>query len=257
MLFRLMTLVRNWPVYFLNRYGFIKKGDVTLKLWNGLTLISRPFHIDRSPFNDVWIDRSYDPNAFGIPFDWKKCRTIIDIGANIGDFTVYAAHKAPEATVIAVEPEPGNAGMVGKNIAANHLESRTKLHEVGVGKRGSFTLYVDDTCSGGTSLFKHTEKSHEITVPVIPLQEIFEKEHIKHCDYLKMDCEGGEYDAFYGLPDAYFQRIAFMAIEYHHFSKDPLHTPAKLKEFLEAKGFTVIQPKKSFYFAWRTQEKPS
>jgi FkbM family methyltransferase len=50
---------------------------------------------------------------------------------------------------------------------------------------------------------------------MITLAELFESAHIAHCDYLKMDCEGGEYEILTAAPDSTLQRISRMVIEYH------------------------------------------
>jgi FkbM family methyltransferase len=248
----LVSKVRNWPVYLGIRYGFIKQEEVCYELRNGTKVLGRSYALDGTVLNDVWLEESYDPNHFGVAFDWQSCRTIIDVGGNIGTFTLFAAWKAPAARIVALEPEPGNAAMWRKNVALNQLEHRTLLIEAGVGaQEGTAQLHVYDKNSGGHSLFQFTEKSHPIPVKLHTLQHVFEEQHIQTCDFLKLDCEGGEYEALYGLKPDTLQSIRFIAVEYHHFSKDPRHTPEQLRAFLETHGFTVMQPKKSIFFAYR------
>lgn len=256
LLAKLMLTVKNWPLYFRVRYGS-STGNITYKLRNHMTVTSRCRAIEGMALNDVWLEDSYEPSHAGIPFDWSSCRTIVDVGGNIGTFTLYAAHKSPNARIITVEPEPGNLEMLHKNIADNGLTDRVDVVEAGVGpEEKTTTFYVTHKTSGGHSLYHYTENSHPVEVKIIPLKTIFERHHLTTCDYLKLDCEGGEYDALYGLPDEILTSIPFIAIEYHHFSKDPHHTPVMLRAFLEAKGFTVIDAKKSIFFAFRTATKP-
>src|ERR1700680_2049448 len=61
-------------------------------------------------------------------------RLIIDAGANIGAFTLYALLSAPQSTVIAVEPAPDCCQRIKVMLRAHGLESRCKLHEVALGK---------------------------------------------------------------------------------------------------------------------------
>lgn len=253
LLLRVLQVVRNWPVYFLNRYGFMRRGILRYKLRNSITVLSRPFAIDGSALNDVWLDDSYDPNRFGVPFDWSQCRTIVDIGGNIGTFSLFAAHHAPHATIFAAEPEPENATMFRRNMAINHFDERVTLTEAGIGKKNEIvTFHVTHKNSGGHSMFKHTENSHPIEVQIVSLRSFFETHAILSCDYLKLDCEGGEYEGLYSLTDSQLASIRFIAIEYHHFSNDPRHTGPALREFLESCGFSVHSPKKSIFFAIRT-----
>ncbi len=249
---RLLTTLRNWPVYFLCRIGSRRDRLVEYRFWNGLRVRTRGFAIDRSPINDVWIDRAYEPTAYDIPFTWADCHTIVDIGANIGVFTLYAAKKAPTARLFSVEPDPQTAEVLRDNIHINGLDARATVRECGVsGEAGELPFYVSDKCSRGNSLYQYTADSHAITVPVIPLQQLLDDWKLEQIDFLKMDCEGAEYDALYRLPDSYFQHIRFLAIEYHHFSKEPSHSPSALRSFLEKQGYTITEPHNSIFYARR------
>ena len=173
---RLITTVRNWPVYFLNRFGKMEgKEEIRFKLWNGFTIIGRPFSVDRAIINEEWLDRCYEPNDVGITWDWSACKTILDVGAHIGTFTMYAAAHAKNARVIAFEPEPSNAAVLRKNIAVNHVEDRVQAVEAAVSnKNGTATFHLTTaSASGGHSMFQDTEASKTITVPMISLESVF------------------------------------------------------------------------------------
>ncbi len=246
-----MAVVRNWPVYWLNRFG-LTKGDVVYKLRNGMVVTSRKFSIDGGALNDVWFDESYEPNNFGIAFDWKACKTIVDIGANIGTFTTFAAYKSPHASIVSVEPEPDNLKMLERNVYANDLNDRVAVVPAAVGGNdGSVTLHITEKSSGGHSLFHHYGKTRDVEVAMTTLKTLFQKHAIRQVDFLKLDCEGGEYDGLYSLPEEDLAKIRFMAVEYHHFSKDPRHTPDQLRAYLAGKGFQIKPGKKSMFFAWR------
>jgi len=253
---RLLRLVRNWPIYFFNRFGFIRTGTVTYKLRNGIKISSRPFSIDRSALNDVWLEESYSPSHCGIKWDWAGCKTIIDIGANIGTFTLYAAINAPGATVYAMEPEPGNYGMLIQNIRQNGLSKRvTTLQAAMSGAAGNAILHISPHVSGGHSLFKHSSTGADaVTVNIMTLGDLLSEKKIDVCDFLKLDCEGAEYEILYSLPAETLNKIRCIAVECHLFSGNPLHRPEKLKMFLEEKGFDVRPLKKSMYLATRAAD---
>ncbi len=255
LLYRLITSVKNWPVYFLNRFGYMEgRKEVRFKLWNGMTVVGRPFSIDRAVINEEILDRCYEPNDVGIPFDWSSCKTIIDIGSHIGVFSMYAAAKAKHARIWAFEPEHSNAETLRRNIEANHLEGRMQAIESAVGATdGTVTFHVsfEKSASGGHSVYDYTNHGKAVTVPAISFSAWLERENIGPIDFLKVDCEGAEYEIFYGLTHDQMKRIRFIAMEYHHFSKDPRHTPVALRSFLEMHGFMVTEPHKSIFFAWR------
>ncbi len=247
----LIATVKNWPLYFFDRFGWVR-GETTYKLRNGLRLTSRSFALDRGPLNDVWFDQSYEPNAYGIPFDWSRCKTIVDIGANIGVFTLFAAWKAPYSRIVAIEAEPSNAKCAQRNVLQNNLQNRVTVTSKAVGKaNGTLELFLSTNNSGGNSMFEYAKGSPKITVPMVSLEHLFQEQKIESCDYLKLDCEGAEYDILYALPESTMTKIQFMAIEYHHFSSESTHQPEALRAFLEQRGFEVTKPKKSFFYAVR------
>ncbi|HZS57138.1 MAG TPA: FkbM family methyltransferase [Bryobacteraceae bacterium] len=59
---------------------------------------------------------------------------IIDAGANIGAFTLFALQSAPRAKVIAIEPAPDSCSRVRSMLRDHNLESRCTLHEVALTK---------------------------------------------------------------------------------------------------------------------------
>jgi len=248
---RILTTIRNPWVYALNRAGALRR-PFTYALWNGMRVRSRPFAVDRSVLNDVWIELSYEPSAYGIPFDWRACRTIIDVGANTGTFVLFAAARAPRATIHAIEPEPGNVSLLQENVVLNRLEQRVVVHPVAAGAAsGTLTLHVAHQCSGGHSVYKYTEDSHPIEVRVRAFRDLLREAAPERCDFCKIDCEGAEYDILYSLTPEETAKLPFLAIETHHFSKEPRNQPAALHAHLRSLGYTVIEHRKSLCFAFR------
>lgn len=216
-----------------------------------MVIQSRPYAIDGSALNEVWFDRCYDPNEFGIPFDWSKAKHIIDAGGHIGTFTLFAASRAPEAQIVTLEPEPSNFIMVTTNVTRNHLLNRVSLHNMGIGNGETITLYTFPNDRGGNSVYRNKEGGVPVTINTVSLATLFQKHQIDVCDYLKLDCEGAEYEVLYTLPQELFSRIRCIGMEYHHFSDAPMHNSESLQKFLEGKGFRIIRHKKSMMFAIR------
>jgi FkbM family methyltransferase len=197
---------------------------------------------DRCDVLDVWLERSYDPNYFGIPFDWSRCKRIIDIGAHIGAFSLFALIKAPSAEVLAFEPVLASFRRAQEN-ALQFKGRSVSVRHCGIGpEKGTASITID---GGGSSQFRQGQVRE--TISLEPLRDLLHEP----CDFLKMDCEGAEYEALYSLTQDECSRIKFLALEYHHFSKEPGHNPNVLTQWLAARGFQITMHKKSMLLAYR------
>ncbi|MGI0021503.1 MAG: FkbM family methyltransferase, partial [Nitrososphaeraceae archaeon] len=120
-----------------------------------------------------------------------KGKTIIDIGANIGDSAIYfAMHGADK--VIALEPYPKNCEIAKKNIELNNLSNKINLVLAGCSSIcGTITIDPEKARSVMSSL---QESTNGIDVPIMTLESILKVNNINSA-LLKMDCEGCEYEA--------------------------------------------------------------
>lgn len=245
---RLIGTVQNWPTYLRLRKAKADGGMMTLNLRNGISVTSR-IGTDRGAINEVWLDRIYDPPGF----DWAACKTIIDVGANIGTFTLFAADRAKQAKIMSLEPDTDTAAVLRGNIEKNNLQNRVTLVQEGLAATsGPRTFYVTPRCSWfGTMYEPQGGESHAVTIQVTTLKDLFEKHAIDRIDFLKLDCEGAEYESLYGLTPDLLSRIDFIALEHHPFVKEPRCNPADLKAFLEQNGFTVTERVNSVMYAAR------
>ena len=96
-------------------------------------------------------------------------------------------------------------------------------------------LNADNT---GHSLHIPTSKS--VKVKSLTLQSILDSNKLETCDYLKLDCEGSEYDIIESLPDKYFKKIKKIYIEYHFFDTKS-HLVDKLLKKLESLSYSITK----------------
>lgn len=207
---------------------------------------------DRDAFRQVWLDRHLDPVVLGAPFNWKKIHTVVDIGAHIGMFTLFAAANAPSARVIALEPEQQNYRVLLGNVERNNLGNRITALQIGVGNGKPMTLYTFGADRGGDSVYRKNEGGSPIMIQTMSIGEVLRKYGIASCDLLRLNCQGAEYEALYETSLEDLQRINSMIIDYHHFCDNPTHSPDYLEEFLTKRGFRVARPESSMLFACRS-----
>jgi FkbM family methyltransferase len=178
-----------------------------------------------------------------------KDKTVIDIGANIADSSIYFALEGA-STVIALEPYVKNSDIARHNIDLNNLSSKIILIQSGCSSKEE-NLMVDSDYSG---VFKPLLQSKNgKTIKLMTLQSIMERFHIETA-VLKMDCEGCEYDVILNASKNILKRFSQIQIEYHY----GYHT---LKTILSEIGFEVsvttprfrfnkFAEKKDMYVGW-------
>ena len=116
----------------------------------------------------------------------------VDIGANIGYYALNAALLGAEK-VIAIEPNPKILARLNDNIALNNLSSNISVHDVAVGeKKGVVKLTIADSDFGSSSIVNHSVGTNHISVQILPLLEILEKETVGTASIIKIDIEGME-----------------------------------------------------------------
>jgi FkbM family methyltransferase len=118
-------------------------------------------------------------------FDLRD-KTIIDIGANVGDTALYYAERG--ATVHAYEPDPDNFTWLKANIDLNRKYSdRIKLFPYAVGKDGDISFSAG--LRGASGAFEKRGKS--ITVRSVSLKSVLPPRDVRTF-LLKADCKGAE-----------------------------------------------------------------
>lgn len=86
--------------------------------------------------------------------------TLLDVGANIGVYSVYAAIKRPDLRIIAVEPEYGNLELLKRVLWHNQLQRRVEVYGLAFSHRVGLTRLHIHSLEAGTAL--HTESSADL-----------------------------------------------------------------------------------------------
>ena len=155
---------------------------------------------------------------------------VVDIGANIGDTSIYFASNNAKK-IIGIEPYPYSYNMARKNIKKNNLEDKIILLNAGYGEDGTVKVNPNFENSIGSDLKSFNEG---MNIKILSLKTLLNDYHIDNA-VLKMDCEGCEYNLLKEDNDT-LKKFKKMQIEYHYGYE-------KLKEKLEDAGFTVTYTK--------------
>ena len=158
-----------------------------------------PNDIRSAPFSIV-ADGYYEPYQADLLMELgKQSKHFIDVGANMGFYSLALSAENESLIVDSFEPQPNVCKILNENILLNKFNSRITTHNYGLGSsRGELILYVPKfTGSGGSSfqdLHPDEGESTQILVPVNLLDDFSET----YVDLIKLDVEGSELNVIDG-----------------------------------------------------------
>jgi FkbM family methyltransferase len=131
----------------------------------------------------------------------KEGMNVVDIGANIGYYTLLAARRVgPQGRVYAFEPEPGNFKLLTENIRLNGYENVVAVQKAVSNRAGTASLFLSLRGSGAHSLLSSRDYGKEtIAIKTVTLDKFFAKERSPAIQVIKMDIEGWELEALDGM----------------------------------------------------------
>lgn len=184
---------------------------------------------DNGSIGDVFVEEEL--NALDV-----KGREVIDIGANIGDSTVYFAIKGAER-VISIEPFPFTFELLRKNIAKNGVQEKVKILNCAIGGNTG-TMKISPFVKNTVGL-RATDSYDGAPIDVITFQTLMEDYNLNNV-ILKCDCEGCEYDLLNSMNKNDFRRVDEVLIEYHNGLNS-------LGDILEENGYvtTILKKEKN------------
>jgi hypothetical protein len=163
---------------------------------------------------EMFIKGSYLRN--GIEKAARDARTVLDLGANRGTFSVMMAARG--AKVVSVEVVPEFRKIIDHNMALNGL-----------------TNYAVETCFIGAGGDCDSEERTHVSIP-----ELMDRHGIDYVDLIKMDIEGSEY-ALFESPE-WLDRVGALCMEIHTL----FGNPQMVMDTFKARGFDAVILGESF-----------
>jgi FkbM family methyltransferase len=130
-------------------------------------------------------------------------RTVLDIGAHVGSFTVMCHEFWPKARIVSVEPHPESFELLCRNTAHIPESQILRIHAAISTKPGKCLLASPVSHSRVAeyvpAIWESIEpryKDFGIEVPAITVEDLWSRVQgtgIEEVDLLKLDCEGAEY----------------------------------------------------------------
>ena len=198
------TLRRHGYSFWRAEQAKARSGDpLPVSLRAGPTLFVRPGNSDIEVVRQVFIERQYDVWVEAMKSRIQRaCEAIlaegavpviVDAGANIGASALWFSELYPAARVVAIEPDPGNAAMLRRNVAGR--DAVTVVEAALGGEPGRVSLLPSDEAWS-----VRTERSDH-GCPVVTVAEAVAKVPGGRPFIVKLDIEGFEHDVFAGNVD--------------------------------------------------------
>lgn len=172
-------------------------------------------------------------------------KLIIDAGANIGAFAVWAARRAPSATIVALEPVPSTFESLEKNIRANGMQDRIRALQLGLaGDTGERRIQTAAESPNHNLVARETPlppDQETIGIRCLSLADLFNREHIPDFDLLKMDIEGSEWEVLMSTPSSLLRNVRHLELEYHDVNPRYGYAPEKLFAHLAQAGLQLVR----------------
>jgi len=219
----------------------------TLRLRTG-ELLTFEERIDVVIFWMVFVRHHYPVNA--------SDRIIVDIGANIGIFTIYAARQAPGARIIAVEPFHDTCRRLRKHLENNRIAERVTVLNCAIAAEKGWGEM--DSAQGIPSQYRrvHSEETASLNTrhrglaalqkgPGVPVEnktlaDVLEAAAVDNVDLLKMNIHGNEYAVLMKTPAEVLRRFRRIAVQYHELPLAAKMGKAQLFSNLGNSGFRLV-----------------
>jgi FkbM family methyltransferase len=172
-----------------------------------------------------------------------KVGTLLDVGANRGQFSVLVRSRFPDAQIHAFEPLESE-GRVLKSVVSNPLQ----YHPIALGAcAGEATFYVTSRRDSSSLLRPGAEQeaasgvtlSSAIIVRVARLADVLDLASLPRPILMKLDVQGGELDVLRGagdvlaMIDGIFTEVSFVEL----YERQPL--ASEVTAFLYSHGFKL------------------
>jgi FkbM family methyltransferase len=228
----------NWLSYYFYKYFTNKKRHFIFKCRSGIEIAVPPrlMQTYKECFFDETYFKGFPARLLTIP-----ARNVIDIGANVGYFSLFMFARYPAAKIYSFEPMPVNFELLSQYKNENAQLDFTIVNKAvtGTGEK-SIKLNYDstDAFTTGAGIFANTTSKDQLEVTATSLADIMFEHKVSRIDFLKLDCEGSEYTILYNAPPDVLDNISVISMETHSGQAANENAPA-LISFLKARDFQV------------------
>lgn len=226
-----MNIIQEIPLLWQQRLQRLFKDKLLTVVIGKNTMSLRPLSYDLYVLAEVFLEQVYAPQAVQI----RGPEVVVDLGANIGAFSLWAAGKWKPGRIVAVEMDEQNYRLFEKNMRLNQMDDTVMLVKaaiwdvngrVGIRRHG-FNHGMNQAISDPSLA----------DIPAITLEKLMEMTGVKKVDVLKMDIEGAEGRLFCPANEMIFaESVGYLMAELHPTRGTEVE---KITRYLHGIGFEV------------------
>ncbi|WP_394839499.1 FkbM family methyltransferase [Pendulispora rubella] len=244
------------------------------RLPNGLSIAHQNEAETRHFYDDIFAHRSYVKHGIRIP----DGGCVLDVGGNIGLFTVFAHTEAKNVRIFTFEPAPPLFEIIQRNVAQhgiratvfnvglsnleceapftfyphsagmssfhpNEAEERHNLQTIIENQRRSGDAAVDQIGEHASELLDVRFAATTFDAKLRRLSDVLREQNIERVDLMKVDVQKCELEVIEGIDDADWPKFSQIVLEAH----DEGGRVGKLVELFERRGFSVIAEQDALY----------
>ena len=146
-------------------------------------------------------------------FDFSNAKIFLDIGACIGEYSIYFAKKNPQSKIYSFESNEINLKQFKKNIKLNNVEKNIKIFKNAVSDSDNQNYYTSYKKQSSEIIISNDETNNK----TITLNSIISNEKLNKIDFIKIDIESSNYKVAKCIID----NSSKIDCIYYEFSKGP------------------------------------
>lgn len=213
----------NWPTLL---SGLVREkagrgpSELTFETRTGQKITSPNVPGARLPAYEQYAEHGYELEWFLEAYQGKPIHAF-DVGAHVGTFACHLAEVVPSADVTCFEPSADTVAYLQRNINQNGLGQRISVVEAALSGETGFAMFADH---GGASVHNGLMDAHPVDdphaagagvkVPTLSFDDAIAQAP-GPVTFVKLDCEGGEYQLAYRSSPESWASVERVVLEYH------------------------------------------
>jgi FkbM family methyltransferase len=208
---------------------------------------------EQTILNFVTKGRYYEPEISRLLLQvLRDGDTVIDVGANVGFFSVLAATLVgPSGHVACFEPDPANRSRLTNNLAVNDYKNATLIESPATDKAGTVDFYINSDNSGGNALWDPAQFPGNVrsqaekkvsTVRATTIDAEVKRLRFAKPKLIKVDTEGADQRVLEGARKLLAKTaVPFVVSELHEFGLERMGcSQDSFRGYMEALGYSTF-----------------